>query len=105
MYSGKILMLLAVSVFLVQIGVGQAETSTPYAIPSITSGDNVVTLSPSNVPVVKAFRRGWRRGYYRYRPYSYSYGYYPYSYYYGYPYYYSYRVNPYGYYRPYAYGW
>jgi hypothetical protein len=104
MYSGKILMLLAISVFLIPIGVAQAGTPTPYAVPSITTGDNVVTLSPSNVPAVQTFRR---RGYYRYWPYSYSYGYYPYYRYYGSPYYYSYRWYPYRYYSygPYAYGW
>ena len=101
MYSGKILMLLAISLLLIPLGVAQAETSTPYATASIVAGDNVVTLSPNAVPTVQVHRR-----YYRYRPYYYSYGYYPYSYYYGYPYYYSYRTYPsYRYYRPYAYGW
>ncbi|MBI5251220.1 MAG: hypothetical protein HY912_17160 [Desulfomonile tiedjei] len=109
-YLEKIFVMLAVSVFVVQIGVAQAETSKPSAIPStnIAAADNVVTLNPSDVPALQVHRR------YRYRAYPYYYGYYPYYYSYGYSSYpYSYRAYPYYYraypyrrsYRPHARGW
>lgn len=98
-----IAILLVFSVVAAQIGVAGADSSIPYAGTFIASGDNVVTLSQSNIPVEKVFR-----GRFRYRPYAYYYGYYPYYYSYGYPnysyYYYGYP-NYRRYYRPYARYW
>jgi len=109
-YILTILSFLVVSMFVGLIGTAQAETPTPYAVSNsaITAGDNVVTLSPSQVPVETVFGRRFRYSY-GYYPYYYGYNYSPYYYgYYGSPYYrYSYRSYPYSYYSygPYAWGW
>ncbi|AFM23873.1 hypothetical protein [Desulfomonile tiedjei] len=106
---GKLLLILAFSLLLVQFSGVQANANDRSGSTSIQAGDQVIALSSSHDAQIELVRRRgyWRGGYYGY-PYRYSYRYPYYGSYYRYPYYGRYSYRPYYYYnyRPYGgYAW
>ncbi len=101
---GKLLLVLAFSLLLVQFSGGQANANDRSGSTAIQAGDRVVALSSSlDAKTELVRRRGhWRGGSYRH-PYGYSYRYPNYGSYYRYPYYGRYSYRPYNYYNYYPY--